>query len=482
MKPRWSLLILLVAFIALALGYSIVTPLGEAPDEVSHWAYVQYLVNQHALPKPEGAVLGESHQPPLYYLLGALATFWIPQPEFAAIANPDFAFEQPQTPNLLLHTRREQFPYRDVPLAWHLWRLFSVAMGAVTVWTTYQLGLVILSKASDEFRPQNPALAVRDSSSPKALLRMTERHWAALAAAAFVAFLPGFTFLSAVVNNDNLVIMLSALGILQALRAARANARRRDLVLLGVILGLAVLTKLSGLVLWLFSGTLLLWVAWSHHNWRTLIRTGAWVFGIGIVIVAPWILYNLTQYGDPLGWSLVMAATPVRNAPITVGDLVLILRGLWTSFWGRFGGALHLRMSDAIYMVLGIIPILALVGWVRQRRDKADYATLGLVALFWFFMLAAFARWTLVMLGTDQARQLYPGLPLLALLMMLGLARLFETRARLALAVTSGALFALDVAAVAYLGMTFSPPPMLDFVPRPESTATDFGNTIRLLA
>jgi len=163
-------------FVLSASAYSMIVPLGEAPDEVSHWAYVQSLLTQPRLPAPEGAVLGEAHQPPLYYLIGSLATFWIPRQDFQVIANPDFVLDDPQTPNLLLHTRREAFPYHDAVLAWHLVRLLSVAMGVVTVWVTWRL-------ASEIF--------------PSDL-------WIALGAAALIAFLPEFLFISAAVNNDNL--------------------------------------------------------------------------------------------------------------------------------------------------------------------------------------------------------------------------------------------------------------------------------------
>jgi hypothetical protein len=66
--------LLLLAFLLLDLTYSVTIPLGEAPDEVSHFAYVEYLTAHRQLPTPEGAVTGEAHQPPLYYLIGALST------------------------------------------------------------------------------------------------------------------------------------------------------------------------------------------------------------------------------------------------------------------------------------------------------------------------------------------------------------------------------------------------------------------------
>lgn len=461
---RWALAVILGTFATLALAFSVVIPLGEAPDEVPHWAYVQYLVQNQHLPPPKGAVSGESHQPLLYYLMGALATFWIPQPEFTLIANPDFALGEPQTPNLLLHTRREAFPYQGTALAWHWFRLFSVAMGAVTVWSTWRIAAELI--------PHQTGIA--------------------LGAAAFVAFLPAFTSLSAVVNNDNFIIMLSSLGVLQVLRLARQPLRWRDAGWLGVLLGLAPLAKLSGLVVWLFAAAVFLFVAWQSRQWKKIALYGALCFGFAGLCLAPWAIYNLLNYGDPLGWSLVLSTTPLRRAPMTWDDLTRVIGwGLYTSFWGRFGGGIHLRMADAIYVILGGLALLPLLGWARYartprhaRRDFDARAILAAFGVFWLLMLAAFARWTLAVLGTDQARQLFPGLPLFAIVFTVGLAYLSVDHKEIVLTTAYGGLFGLTLAVLVYLGTTFAGSPQnLATLPRLGGAAApaDFGNTIRVV-
>ncbi|MEZ4584264.1 MAG: hypothetical protein R3A10_21965 [Caldilineaceae bacterium] len=70
MKPttRWVLLILLF-HLALTLAYSMVNPLGEAPDEADHWAYIVHLANERAL--PVGPRITQSKHPPLYHATAA---------------------------------------------------------------------------------------------------------------------------------------------------------------------------------------------------------------------------------------------------------------------------------------------------------------------------------------------------------------------------------------------------------------------------
>jgi len=80
-RAHWAIGLILIAFIGLGVTYSLVTPVFEAPDEIQHYFYVKYLADERSLPAltipEEEAFQQEGSQPPLYYLLGALATFWI---------------------------------------------------------------------------------------------------------------------------------------------------------------------------------------------------------------------------------------------------------------------------------------------------------------------------------------------------------------------------------------------------------------------
>lgn len=461
-----ALPILITAYLCLAVAYSVIVPLGEASDEVSHFAYIQYLLAHRSLPPAEGAVLGESRQPPLYYLMGALLTVAVPQQEFAVIANPDFILDDPQTPNLLLHTRREAFPYQGAALAWHLVRLLSIGLGAVTVWTAWQ--------TARQFFPDD--------------------GWLAWGAASGVAFLPNFLFLSAAVNNDNLIVALSALGILQVVRlTSRTEASRRDVILLGVTLALAVYAKWSGLVLWVFAFVILLLSARRRSNQlrellnpRGAFATQAIVtFGVALVLFSPLMLYNLITYGDPLGWSLALAVTDLRTTPLTPDGWLFILRGLFTSFWGRFGGVLHLKLPDAVYTGLAVGTLIAAGGWLGYALDarrgvlrRGVGALLVTFGVFWLALGASFVRWTLTFAGTEQGRLLFPGLPLLSLFLVLGVARIFGAYVRWAIAAVSAGMLVLALAALLYLHGIFQPSP--NVVSAPTAGAVDFGQTLVL--
>jgi hypothetical protein len=79
---RWPLTLLVAAYLALAVMYSAVTPLFESPDEVWHYEYIRWLAAGKGLAAPEDVGVApwaqEGSQPPLYYLLGAAVTAFIP--------------------------------------------------------------------------------------------------------------------------------------------------------------------------------------------------------------------------------------------------------------------------------------------------------------------------------------------------------------------------------------------------------------------
>ena len=130
---NFELFILVVAFIALATFYSVVTPLGEGPDEPGHARYMFFLAREGRLPVQQtdaatSDVPGEGHQPPLAYALMAPLAVWLPREErqFDMPGNPRFTWASPSAGvelNAVAHGSREYMPWRGFVLAWHLARI-----------------------------------------------------------------------------------------------------------------------------------------------------------------------------------------------------------------------------------------------------------------------------------------------------------------------------------------------------------------------
>ncbi len=467
-SPQAALLGTLGLYLLLAVGYSLVVPLGEAPDEVSHYAYVRWLAIHQRLPEPQGAVFGEVFQPPLYYALVAPLTAWQPDEGVPVEANGDFELGHPvRRVRVLIQPPAARWPWRGEALAWHVVRLASALFGAVGVVATYRLARLVV--------PASP--------------------WAAVLAAAFVAFVPQFTFQGGTVTNDTPATALSALGLLALVSGVRRAwryhpATERSWRLAGLLGGLGVWAKTSG---WVLAGTAFL--AWAL-TWR---EPGRWRRLLALVlpwggVAAPWLAWNLWQYGDPFGWALMHQVTDERVGPLTWPVFREVLQGLYRTFWAGFGGAAHISLPSTLNAALGIWWGLAVVGlgwlaWVRWRRrarhpDDRSLILLGLLAAHVALVLAAWVQWTRTVLGTGQGRLIFPALPALAVLLASGWLALVrrwragEGRAVLTMAGLWG-LFGAWVL-VGYLRPLYVVPPPVPSPPETVEAGWAFGEGLWL--
>lgn len=426
---------LLLIFMLLAGAYSVIAPPFEAPDEIWHMAFIQQVASGQGLPvsAPNTTALWRQQgvQAPLYYLAAAALTSWVDQRDFPTIyarANPHAAIGRPDARanrNYLVHHADEAWPWRGAVLALHLTRFFSVLLGALTLWATYQTLVLVVGAP------------------------------AALPGAAFIAFIPQFVFISAAASNDNAINALAALVLWRSTRllAQRTPPGRsmplRAFVILGLLLGLALLTKLSALGLVAVAGVALLIVAWRQPDVRARART--FVTG-GLAIAIPalalsgwWYWRNWLLYHDPLAWNVWQANILLRVAPAGWRTIFGELESLERSFWGLFGW-LNLSYPAWVYGVLRGLEIalalgwlLALAGWlaarVRARNAKIGGAnakqahgadltlrpSLLLLCLLWLALLIFSWLRFMVIAPAAQGRYFFPAAPTLALLFVIAL-------------------------------------------------------------
>jgi uncharacterized membrane protein len=224
-----ALIIILIIFTALALYNSAVLPLGEAADETDHYQYLRFVARTGHPPLTEAERTEAGFKgglAPLYYWLTAWPIALIGEETLPDIRRVDSRPER-HIPtdglgiNHVLHTLDEQWPWRGQVLAWHLVRLLSVPLGWITIIATYALVRCLVPEAK----------------------------FVAIAAAAFVAFLPRFVISSAVINDDNLVFALIALLLLTQVLILQGHHRPRTFAIFGALFGLALVTKYFSLIL-----------------------------------------------------------------------------------------------------------------------------------------------------------------------------------------------------------------------------------------
>ncbi|MBC7228231.1 MAG: DUF2142 domain-containing protein [Thermoflexales bacterium] len=396
-------MVLQCLFALLGLLYSAVTPVYEAPDEVWHDAYVRWVAAGNGLPpldEDRSGAYQEAAQPPLYYLVAAAVRRFFPDDDLPALMwhNPFFGYQAGGTvndnKNMLIHTDRERFPWTGAARAIHATRLVSLLFGLVAVAAT---GLLAREAVGDDRRGMIP-----------------------LCAAALVALTPQFLFISGIVSNDSAAAATATLSLWMTARVLRRGVNHRRALLLGLLAGLAALTKTSTLLLLPLALAAILLASRGTAQQKAV---GALVMlGCAVAVGSWWYGRNALLYGDPLGISRHVQTPWGRQTPASLATLLSEMPRLYRSFWGAFGWG-HVEYPAWLYLALGGPVILALVGWGRallRRALPASPRVLLLAAIWCAAVFLALLQW-MRQVEAPHGRLLFPAIGAWALLMAVGL-------------------------------------------------------------
>ena len=481
---RWAG-VLVAAHLALGVLYSVTVPIWEAHDEWAHYKYVEYIARHRALP-PAGQRLtteyryDQANQPPLYYILAAIPVSWVDTSDgLKPVVNPyadtgdgwggiNFAVHDPEI---------ERFPYRGTVLAVHVARWASVLMSLLALGAVYALGRLT--------HPRDPGVI--------------------LGALAIAAFMPQFLFIGSVVTNDVLITGLGSWVTVFGLRLALPGGGRRDALLLGVTLGLALLTKYTALALIplaLIAGAIGLAREVRHgasprRTWGTV---GAFL-GALVGIAGWWFWRNYTQYGqwlprDP--WAVYWLQERLREPwgllrglewSAVPGMLRYGFQTFWLSFgWGNLGAPMWVYRLFALISSLGVLGLAR--AWFRRDRPAHTRLLISLLFLQLLFVIALPLYRELLHRGSVlRGRYLLPALGSVSLLIAWGLREL-PWPSRLArfhpLAVVGGGMALLSLTLPFWLIIpAYRPPPLLselELKPTEQPLHAVFGERAELVA
>ncbi len=411
-NPNRAFRCLLGLFVLLTVSLSVLIPAWEANDEPDHFRNVQTLVSGRWYRMEPGAGYS-AHQAPLYYL--GLAAI-----QKAAGLSP-FAPKlegNPQAPQEGQYLHNDADSQRRVMLL----RLPSILLGALTIWLTRKLA--------------------RKSG---------HSEWGAVLAAAIVATLPRFVFLSSVINNDTLVITFGVWATLLGVGlVVDDHVSMKRLCGFGAVLGLMLEAKLSSIpiVIALAFGVVLARVRDRHREGGGVGPQSkqALLIAAGILLFsAPVLLSNQLRYGDPLASKASVdyfrdLLPPLVAVPQTwdwFGSAVG--SGFATSFW-YVSGWNQFRWKAQTYVPLWFFATVGLFGCLVKTKisvvaqnvppdklaDEGKQATSGIVGLLVGVAIASVSVvWLLATQTTQwQGRTSFPGLGAFATLISIGYRRL----------------------------------------------------------
>jgi 4-amino-4-deoxy-L-arabinose transferase-like glycosyltransferase len=416
---RFGLTAILLVYLLLAVLQSYATRLQWGPDEPAHIIYVQSLALDGRLPTlthtteanaylPGAARTHQAQHPPLYYALAALV--WR-----AAEGRPERVISYTDPATGAAQTFTVPGPVRAV-------RLLSVVFGAVT--------LVSLWATARTAFPDRPAV------------------WTA--GVAFAAFTPMFTYMNGVVGNDALLAAFFAATAWQWARIARSGAAPRELVVLGLLLGLGLNTKETALSLLLIS-LVLLAVEPRARGWRQRLLGMVAITAIAAALGGWWFLRKDLLYGSPFVYPF---HAPLLELPSD--QRALLLRALPARIFlfalvpiDAISPHAQIGLLFAFFLALALLSAAGLLVLFLRRRKLALARHSAISLLLWLGLSAlvqAGLWWNLLTvdwrMGTSGGRLLLCVLPLLALAAARGLSALFR-QGRLAAALALLALLLL---------------------------------------
>ena len=362
----------LVAGLLVRLAYAFFTPVFYAPDEQPHFNYIKHLAEKKSFPV-QTSKLGdassdwENNQPPLYYLA----------------ATPIFAATQ-----AVFHNQTATV----IAL-----RFFSVALWMLNAW------LVIVSLRR---------LRIEDG-------------FVQVFVVAMVCLLPTYTFISSAINNDNLLATLGG-GMLCLLTQRKRNVKTS--LLIGLLLGLGLLTKQSAVIFVPLIGTLVALEAFKRQiTWNTAAQQIFITMGLAGLIYLPWALRNWNVYHTFMPENLVVTQI---QWPSVIQGLASAAHNLVKTFWSVSGLSndvgypfpligIALLVSPVVVFALDAKPVeKAEVLNSAENRSLliamlvAVIVTVGLVLRFGY------------QFGMGQGRHLFPLLCPIAILLAVWLRRL----------------------------------------------------------
>ena len=554
--------LILVLFTLLGFIYAAATPIFEASDELWHYPLVRHLADGNPLPVQDPDNVGlwkqEASQQPLYYALAAALTFWVDASDMETVRwlNPHVdngVLTADGNINLVVHRpEAEVFPWQGTVLAVRLIRLFSVLMGTGTLYFTWRIACIALpgrpelalgAVAVNAFTPMflfisgavnNDNLAIVLSSAalflmlklapplspPRAGGRLGSPREAYPMQAGGRLGSPREAYpmqagerlappLSPPRAGGRLVPPRKAYppragGNNLSLPFTKHQPRVKDSLLLGIVLGLAALTKTSALGLIPLALLSLLVSIWRQLD----LKNKSWQHGLlfairhsllvilPVLLIAGWWYYrNYQLYGDWLGWNAFIQVLGKRAHPASLRQLWGERWGFSLSYWGLFGGV-NLPMPEWIYRVLNAAATLAAIGLLvyilhairnTHHASRITHHVLRLWPLTLLLLWAAavfigLVRWATVT-WSSQGRLVFSAISAISVLLVMGLFGWLPRRVgKWGVTLLAGFMFCISAAApLAWIAPAYRPVVVPVSAKIANPVAADFDGRMRLL-
>jgi 4-amino-4-deoxy-L-arabinose transferase-like glycosyltransferase len=307
-------------------------------------------------------------------------------------------------------------------------RAAAIPIGLVVVWLTYLMAATLFP--ADRFM--------------------------AMVAPTFVAFQTQFSYESAMINNDILLIGIFTVLVYLLIRGVRQGFTLSSGAVIGLVLGLGLLAKASMLsAAPLVALAIVATVGVRHvRRWLTL---GGITIAVAALVCWPWYVFLYRTYGNLSGLRQIKAlqwkwtyeqndgTTAMFASPPSIVDQLFNRRFAelrWRETWGEFGWRLiHLdtwllAVIGVPLLIMAIAALISLAGasWNRMtsRPNSGIMARDQVVGLWLLVAVCVVAYGAMLQFGTDfeltQARYYFNAVSAIAILLAYGLRQIVPAR------------------------------------------------------
>jgi hypothetical protein len=350
-----------ILLLALAHGglYASLLPPWGLIDEEQHVHYVQSLAEQQAIPRVGQTTLSPEIATSVISTGRWEHFHWVaplsPEPEDWGLEGQSYEGYQPPVYYLLLAPLYAALS-GDILTKLYALRWASVGLSLLTIVFAYQIGRRLV--------PQQPMFAY--------------------VACILLAVIPERTASISRVNNDILLEVIGAALILVCTQAVLDGMSARHSRLIGLLVGLGLLTKSAAVVLLVPTAVTLCANRRSPH----LLRHIAWVAGIASLLVVPWTIRNLVVYGDPTGFGSFQNITNFARPGVSWHAMRSALWDLFRHFWliwwkgARTEGNWLVSGFNVLLLMASALSVIGLVRSVVLRSmDKPRLEVITMYAL-----------------------------------------------------------------------------------------------------
>jgi hypothetical protein len=385
-ERRWLVLILLF-YLFLAVGYSLLMPIWEAPDEPAHYHMAWFFARFGHFPPLQQNY--EENQPKPYYYLASWVIRGLDKVD-PRLSNYYIPFEYVY--NIRVPVRRfdwNQGDYRFL-LGVYTLRWINIIFGALALWLSW--------KAFQRIAPERPALR--------------------LAALALAALTPQYLHIMSSVSNDAPATLAGALLFYLAIRLTRTNSHWLALISIPVAIILPLATKLTALPV---GAALLIAMGWEQIS-GTRPKRQVLFLGLAVLSVAILLYFFFPGLVQPalkdLGWRL----SGLHQDSFAAYYLKFISAQIIWTYWG-YVGWLAVGLHPGIIIFLTAFGVLGALmnAWVLIRT-RSQYPQFNAWITTWLIALFTLGAVIRNGLTTDasQGRFLFPAIGALSFLMLSG--------------------------------------------------------------